>query len=257
MIKAFHQAGIEVILDMVFNHTGEGGKNGPVYHFKGFDNKVYYMIDEKTGNYLNFSGCGNTLNCNHPVVRDMILDSLRYWVMEMHVDGFRFDLASILGRGRNGEILSNPPLIERIAEDPILAKTKLIAEAWDAGGLYQVGDFPTFNAGWSGTAVTAMMYAVSSAEIGEWLAPLPHVCSAAPTCTRTTDANLTTASISLPVTTDLHYRIWSLTIRNTTGKTERTIKTAQMRISAGTVVLRDLPAIRKSSNCVINKNVIF
>ena len=144
MIKAFHQAGIEVILDMVFNHTGEGGKNGPVYHFKGFDNKVYYMIDEKTGNYLNFSGCGNTLNCNHPVVRDMILDSLRYWVMEMHVDGFRFDLASILGRGRNGEILSNPPLIERIAEDPILAKTKLIAEAWDAGGLYQVGDFPHF-----------------------------------------------------------------------------------------------------------------
>ncbi len=144
MVKAFHKAGIEVILDMVFNHTGEGGKNGPVFHFKGFDNRVYYMIDPQSGAYLNFSGCGNTLNCNHPVVRDLILDSLRYWVMEMHVDGFRFDLASILGRGRNGEILSNPPLIERIAEDPILAKTKLIAEAWDAGGLYQVGDFPHF-----------------------------------------------------------------------------------------------------------------
>ncbi len=144
MIKAFHQAGIEVILDMVFNHTGEGGKKGPIYHFKGLDNQVYYMIHPETGEYLNFSGCGNTLNCNHPVVRDLILDSLRYWVMEMHVDGFRFDLASILGRGRNGEVLSNPPLIERIAEDPILAKTKLIAEAWDAGGLYQVGDFPHF-----------------------------------------------------------------------------------------------------------------
>ncbi|WP_456442914.1 glycogen debranching protein GlgX [Caldithrix abyssi] len=144
MVKKFHQAGIEVILDMVFNHTGEGGLDGPVYHFKGFDNRVYYMIDPQTGEYLNFSGCGNTLNCNHPVVRDMILDSLRYWVMEMHVDGFRFDLASILGRGRNGEILSNPPLLERIAEDPILAKSKLIAEAWDAAGLYQVGDFPHF-----------------------------------------------------------------------------------------------------------------
>ncbi len=144
MVKAFHQAGIEVILDMVFNHTGEGGQDGPVFHFKGFDNRVYYMINPNTGEYLNFSGCGNTLNCNHPVVRDLILDSLRYWVMEMHVDGFRFDLATILGRGRNGEILANPPLIERIAEDPILAKTKLIAEAWDAGGLYQVGNFPHF-----------------------------------------------------------------------------------------------------------------
>ena len=144
MIKKFHKAGIEVILDMVFNHTGEGDENGPVYHFKGLDKQVYYLIDPLSGKYLNYSGCGNTLNCNHPVVRDMILDSLRYWVMEMHVDGFRFDLASILGRGRNGEVLTNPPLIERIAEDPVLAKTKLIAEAWDAAGLYQVGDFPHF-----------------------------------------------------------------------------------------------------------------
>ena len=144
MVKAFHQAGIEVILDMVFNHTGEGNEKGPVYHFKGLDKTVYYLIDPESGEYLNFSGCGNTLNCNHPVVRDMILDSLRYWVMEMHVDGFRFDLASILGRGRDGEVLANPPLIERIAEDPVLAHTKLIAEAWDAGGLYQVGNFPHF-----------------------------------------------------------------------------------------------------------------
>ncbi len=144
MVKTFHEAGIEVILDMVFNHTGEGNEKGPIYHFKGLDKTVYYLIDPETGEYLNFSGCGNTLNCNHPVVRDMILDSLRYWVMEMHVDGFRFDLASILGRGRDGEVLANPPLIERIAEDPVLANTKLIAEAWDAGGLYQVGDFPHF-----------------------------------------------------------------------------------------------------------------
>jgi isoamylase len=141
MVKAFHEAGIEVILDMVFNHTAEGNEQGPYYHFKGFDNAVYYMLDPKDGSYLNFSGCGNTLNCNHPVVREMIIHSLRYWIIEMHVDGFRFDLASILGRGRNGEVLSNPPLLERIAEDPILAATKLIAEAWDAGGLYQVGDF--------------------------------------------------------------------------------------------------------------------
>jgi len=145
MVKAFHEAGIEVILDMVFNHTGEGDENGPIYHFKGLNAGVFYMIDPQTGQYLNYSGCGNTLNCNHPVVRDMILDSLRYWVTEMHVDGFRFDLASILGRGRDGGVLSNPPLIERIAEDPILAHTKLIAEAWDAAGLYQVGDFPHFN----------------------------------------------------------------------------------------------------------------
>ncbi len=144
MVKSFHQAGMEVILDMVFNHTGEGNENGPIYHFKALDARVYYLIDPESGKYLNYSGCGNTLNCNHPVVRDMILDSLRYWVTEMHIDGFRFDLASILGRGRDGQVLSNPPLIERIAEDPILAQTKLIAEAWDAAGLYQVGDFPSW-----------------------------------------------------------------------------------------------------------------
>ena len=144
MVKAFHQAGMEIILDMVFNHTGEGAEGGPIYHFKGLDRSVYYLQEPKSKAFLNYSGCGNTLNCNHPVVRDLILDSLRYWVTEMHVDGFRFDLASILGRGRDGSVLSNPPLIERIAEDPILANSKLIAEAWDAAGLYQVGDFPHF-----------------------------------------------------------------------------------------------------------------
>lgn len=144
MVKAFHDAGIEVILDVVYNHTGEGDEKGATVSFRGLDNAVYYMMDHETGRYLNFSGCGNTLNCNHPVVRDLILDSLRYLVTEMHVDGFRFDLASILGRGTAGEVLSNPPLLERIAGDPLLANVKLIAEAWDAAGLYQVGSFPNW-----------------------------------------------------------------------------------------------------------------
>ena len=143
MVKALHQAGIEVILDIVFNHTAEGGANGPVYSFRGIDNSIYYMLDPLTREYLNFSGCGNTFNCNHPVVRNLIMDCLHYWVMEMHVDGFRFDLASIMGRDQRGAVLQNPPMIEQIAEDPILADTKIIAEAWDAAGLYQVGSFST------------------------------------------------------------------------------------------------------------------
>ncbi|MEN8142916.1 MAG: glycogen debranching protein GlgX, partial [Thermodesulfobacteriota bacterium] len=141
MVKALHKAGIEVILDIVFNHTAEGGADGPVFCFRGLDNTIYYMLDPETSSYLNFSGCGNTLNCNHPLVRKLIIDCLRYWVIEMHVDGFRFDLASILGRDSDGTVLENPPMIEKIAEDPILANTKIIAEAWDAAGLYQVGSF--------------------------------------------------------------------------------------------------------------------
>ncbi|MBI4750881.1 MAG: glycogen debranching protein GlgX [Acidobacteria bacterium] len=144
MVKTFHEAGIEVILDVVFNHTAEGDKPGQTFSFRGIDNSVYYMIDLETGEYINFTGCGNTINCNHPVVRDMILECLRHWVTEMHVDGFRFDLASILGRGQDGEVLANPPVLEQIAADPILANTKLIAEAWDAAGLYQVGTFPAW-----------------------------------------------------------------------------------------------------------------
>ncbi len=152
MVKAFHEAGIEVILDVVYNHTAEGDFRGPTLSFRGLDNSTYYLISPETGEYFNYSGCGNTLNCNHPVVRDLILDCLRYWVTEMHVDGFRFDLASILGRGQDGSVLSNPPLLERIAGDPILGKTKLIAEAWDAAGLYQVGSFPSYGrwAEWNG-----------------------------------------------------------------------------------------------------------
>ncbi|BCL59578.1 glycogen operon protein GlgX homolog [Desulfomarina profundi] len=151
MVRALHKAGIEVYLDMVFNHTGEGGYNGTTSSFRGIDNPIFYLLDEEH-EYLNFSGCGNTMNCNHPVVRDLIRESLRYWVTEMHVDGFRFDLASILGRDREGHVLVNPPIIEAIAEDPVLRDTKIIAEAWDAAGLYQVGSFSTDSrwAEWNG-----------------------------------------------------------------------------------------------------------
>ncbi len=143
MVKALHEAGIEVLLDVVFNHTAEGNESGPTLNFKGLDNSIYYLLeDEDKSRYKNYSGCGNTLNCNHPVVRSYIMECLRYWVTEMHVDGFRFDLASILGRDPSGRLVPNPPLLEAIAEDPILRGVKLIAEAWDAGGAYQVGFFP-------------------------------------------------------------------------------------------------------------------
>jgi isoamylase len=141
MVLALHQAGIEVILDIVYNHTGEGGYDGTTSSFRGIDNPIYYLLDQEQRAYLNFSGCGNTMNCNHPIVRELIRSSLRYWVIEMHVDGFRFDLASILGRDKKGRVLPDPPMIEIIAEDPILRHTKIIAEAWDAAGLYQVGSF--------------------------------------------------------------------------------------------------------------------
>jgi glycogen operon protein len=141
LIRQFHEHGIEVILDVVFNHTAEGNENGPVISFKGFDNNIYYMLSPD-GHYYNFSGCGNTLNCNHPVVQQLIIECLRYWVTEYRVDGFRFDLASILGRNEDGSPMSKPPLLQMLAFDPILANVKLIAEAWDAGGLYQVGSFP-------------------------------------------------------------------------------------------------------------------
>jgi isoamylase len=142
MVLALHQAGIEVFLDMVYNHTGEGGYDGTTSSFRGLDNPIYYLLG-KESEYLNFSGCGNTMNCNHPVVRDLIRESLRYWVTEMHIDGFRFDLASILGRDQQGNVLPNPPMIEVIGQDPVLRDTKMIAEAWDAAGLYQVGSFST------------------------------------------------------------------------------------------------------------------
>lgn len=143
LIRELHDNQIEVILDVVFNHTAEGNECGPFISFKGFDNQIYYMLTPD-GKYYNFSGCGNTVNCNHPVVIKMIQDCLRYWVAEYRVDGFRFDLASILGRNEDGSPMENPPLVKNLAYDSLLADTKLIAEAWDAGGLYQVGSFPAF-----------------------------------------------------------------------------------------------------------------
>jgi glycogen operon protein len=151
LVKALHKSGIEVMLDVVFNHTAEGNEQGPTLSFRGLDNRTYYMLSPE-GRYLNFSGCGNTFNCNHPVVRNFVLDCLRHWVAEYHVDGFRFDLASILGRAPDGTPLPNPPLLEALAMDPVLSRTKLVAEAWDAGGLYQVGAFPAYGrwAEWNG-----------------------------------------------------------------------------------------------------------
>ncbi|MGA0332716.1 MAG: glycogen debranching protein GlgX [Kiritimatiellia bacterium] len=143
LVKAVHAAGMEVILDVVYNHTSEGGNSGQNIHFKILGEEVYYLLEPDTGTHMNFSGCGNTVNCNHPVVMNLILDSLRHWVMEYHVDGFRFDLASILCRDRDGELLEKPPLIQAIDEDPILRGVKMIAEAWDAAGAYQVGNFPS------------------------------------------------------------------------------------------------------------------
>lgn len=151
LIRKFNENGIEVFLDVVFNHTAEGNEKGPVISFKGFDNNIYYMLTPE-GYYYNFSGCGNTLNCNHPIVQQMIVDCLRYWVTDYRVDGFRFDLASILGRNEDGTPMKNPPLLERLAMDPLLGNVKLIAEAWDAGGMYQVGCFPAWKrwAEWNG-----------------------------------------------------------------------------------------------------------
>ena len=151
MVRALHAAGIEVILDVVFNHTAEGNQLGPTLSFKGLENRVYYMLGDGGSSYKNYSGCGNTINGNHPIVRELIFLCLRHWVHNYHVDGFRFDLASILSRDRNGDILPNPPIIEVITEDPMLADTKIIAEAWDAAGAYQVGSFASLRwAEWNG-----------------------------------------------------------------------------------------------------------
>ena len=151
LIRELNENGIECILDVVFNHTAEGNELGPCFSFKGFDNNIYYMLTPE-GFYYNFSGCGNTMNCNHPMVQQMILECLRYWTATYHVDGFRFDLASILGRNEDGSPMSKPPLLQSLAFDPLLGNVKLIAEAWDAGGLYQVGSFPSWNrwAEWNG-----------------------------------------------------------------------------------------------------------
>ncbi len=163
MVRALHQAGIEVILDVVFNHTAEGNELGPTLSFKGLENRVYYMLGNGGSYYRNYSGCGNTVNGNHPIVREMIFLCLRHWVHNYHVDGFRFDLASILSRDRNGELVPNPPLVEPIAEDPLLADTKIIAEAWDAAGRVSGRLVRATCAGPSGTAAIATTCAASGA----------------------------------------------------------------------------------------------
>lgn len=150
MVKAFHEAGIEVILDVVFNHTAEGDALGPTISWRGLDNAVYYLLDDDRRHYKDYTGTGNTLKADHPVVRDLILDALRYWVVEMHVDGFRFDLASVLGRDEEGHLMADPPLLDRIAQDPVLRNVKMIAEAWDAAGAYQVGSFHGRWSEWNG-----------------------------------------------------------------------------------------------------------
>lgn len=168
VVKHFHAAGIEVMLDVVFNHTAEGNEHGNYLSFRGIDNRTYYLLTPE-GYYYNFSGCGNTMNCNNSVVRNFILDCLRYWVSVYHIDGFRFDLASILSRGADGVPLSSPPLLESLAHDPVLGKTKLIAEAWDAGGLYQVGSFPAWGrwAEWNGKYRDCVRHFIKSdAEFG-------------------------------------------------------------------------------------------
>ena len=148
MVKASHSAGLEVVIDVVFNHTAERDSKGPIINFRGLDNSIYYVLDPESKDYLNLSGCGNTVNCNHPVVQAFVLDCLRYWVMEMHVDGFRFDLASILRRDQRGELLSTSSLIDVIEQDPVLARTKIIAEAWDTQ-INQVGTYPGRWAEWN------------------------------------------------------------------------------------------------------------
>ncbi|MEF8865919.1 MAG: glycogen debranching protein GlgX [Salinibacter sp.] len=150
MVKAFHEAGIEVILDVVFNHTAEGNERGPTISWRGLDNQLYYLLEDDPRVYKDYTGTGNTVKADHPVVRDLILDALRYWVVEMHVDGFRFDLASVLGRDEEGRLLADPPLLDRIANDPVLRDVKMIAEAWDAAGAYQVGAFHNRWSEWNG-----------------------------------------------------------------------------------------------------------
>ena len=195
MVKALHRAGIEVILDVVYNDTAEGNHAGPTLCWRGLDNSVYYILEPDQSRYADYTGTGNTLNANHPVVRRLIVDSLRYWVEVMHVDGFRFDLASILSRDETGLPLANPPILWDIETDPVLAGTKLIAEAWDAAGLYQVGSFVA-RAGRSGMGSSGTTCAVSSRAITAPPAGWPRGCSGAPTSTGTRSVRPSKASTS-------------------------------------------------------------
>ena len=253
LIRELHANGIEVILDVVFNHTAEGNEKGPSFSFKGFDNNIYYMLTPD-GNYYNFSGCGNTLNCNHPVVQQLILECLRYWTINYRVDGFRFDLASILGRNEDGSPMNNPPLLRTLADDPILSNVKLIAEAWDAGGLYQVGSFPA-SGRWAEWNVTVTLCEASLKATagrrgmppGAFPVPVTFMVVSME-ITRTITPVTIPASISLPVMTDLHFMTSMLTMISTMRQTDGTMRTVPMITEAGTAVPRAKPMIRKFSH---------
>ena len=258
-IRKLHQNGIEVILDVVFNHTAEGNENGPVISYKGIDNRTYYLL-EADGKYVNFSGCGNTMNCNNPVVRNHILDCLRYWVSSYHVDGFRFDLASILTRDKNGTPMMSPPLIDSLAHDAVLGRTKLIAEAWDAGGLYQVGSFPSWNrwSEWNGKYRDCLRRFVKgdagcAPELYKRMSREPPAARLNSTrgsrgpaiCMRTAVPPL--PSILSPATMALPCMIWCPTTKSTMRQTGRKTATAAMTTTAGTAAKRETQRILKSS----------
>jgi pullulanase/glycogen debranching enzyme len=194
--RSLHRAGIEVILDVVFNHTAEGGQHGPTFCFRGLENGTYYLLESDRSRYADYTGTGNTLNANHPIVRRMILDSLHHWVADMHVDGFRFDLASVLSRYESGTPVPNPPVLWDIESDPALAGSKIIAEAWDAAGLYQVGSFVGDIVGRSGTGAFAMMSAASSKGTAIAYPTSRRVCWAVPIYTGRRHASLNRASTS-------------------------------------------------------------
>ena len=228
LVKALHRAGLEVILDVVYNHTAEGGAGGPTFSLKGFANEEYYLLGEDRSTYVDASGTGNTLNANGTIVRRMILDSLRYWVREMHVDGFRFDLAAVLSRDEAGSRMANPPTLWDIETDPVLAGTKLIAEAWDAGGLYEVGNFVGDRwAEWNGVFRDDVRAFVRSDPGKAKAAALRFLGS--PDIYGRAAGTRRSASTSSPATTGSRSRTSSRTTRSTTRRTVRTAATATTR----------------------------
>ena len=254
LIRELHANGIEVILDVVFNHTAEGNEKGKTISFKGLDNNIYYMLTPD-GNYYNFSGCGNTLNCNHPVVQQLILECLRYWTINYRVDGFRFDLASILGRNEDGSPMNNPPLLRTLANDPILSNVKLIAEAWDAGGLYQVGSFPASGrwAEWNGRYRDALR---SFLRVSAGMHGMPHGVFPDPEISMEDFMIIITVimpviipvSISLPAMTDLRFMIFIPIMKSTTRQMAGTTPMVLTTTGAGTVVWKVTRMIRKCSH---------
>ena len=255
LIRALHDNNIEVILDVVFNHTAEGNEKGPSFCFKGLDNKVYYMLTPD-GHYYNFSGCGNTLNCNHPVVHQLILECLRYWTINYRVDGFRFDLASILGRNEDGSPMNNPPLLRSLAFDPLLANVKLIAEAWDAGGMYQVGSFPAAKrwAEWNGRYRDAIRGFLKGDNWESWAATWSISGSGdlyggfSPITTEIMPVTIP-ALISLPAMTGLPSMISIPTMKSTMKQTAGTIPTEPVTTAAGTAAQKGKPTTRRFFSC--------